>query len=89
MSKRLLEEMRDVLRRRHYSIHTERAYCEWIVRYVSYQRMRSRDELLLDPESKVSGYLTYLAVKCDVAGSTQNQSLNTLVFLYKQVLSFP
>lgn len=34
MSKRLLDEMRDVLRRRHYSIHTERTYCDWVIRYV-------------------------------------------------------
>ena len=89
MSNRLLDDVRDVLRRRHYSIHTERTYCEWVVRYVSYFRMRSRDELFLDPERRISDYLTYLAVKCDVAGSTQNQALNALVFLYKQVLSYP
>ena len=69
MSKRLLDEMLDVLRRRHYSIHTERTYCDWVVKYVSYFRMQSRDDLG-DAERKISEYLTYLAVKCDVAANT-------------------
>ena len=45
MSTRLLDEMRDLMRRRHYSIHTERAYRDWVKRYVRFHDMQSRDDL--------------------------------------------
>ena len=45
MSTRLLDEMRNLMRRRHYSIHTERAYRDWVKRYVRFHNMQSRDDL--------------------------------------------
>jgi integron integrase len=84
---RLLEEVRDVLRRRHYSIHTERSYLDWIRRYVSFHNMKSRADMA-DAESKINAFLTHLARDLNVAASTQNQALNALVFLYKQVLDY-
>jgi hypothetical protein len=43
---RLLDQVRQVLRLQHYSIHTERSYVDWIVRYVRFHSMRSREDLL-------------------------------------------
>ena len=52
MAGRLLEEMHAVMRRRHYSIHTERSYSDWVKRYVSYHKMRSRDVLRRRKENR-------------------------------------
>lgn len=85
---RLMDQVRSVMRLHHYSIHTERSYCGWIVRYVAFHRMQSRDDLV-GGEAKIEAFLTHLAGKLDVAPSTQDQALNALVFLYKAVLKQP
>ena len=82
MSTRLLDEMRSLMRRRHYSIHTERAYRDWIKRYVRFHDMQSRDDLR-PGEEKIEAFLTHLARDRQVAASTQNQAMNALVFLCK------
>lgn len=88
MSRKILDDMRDVMRRRHYSIRTERSYCEWVKRFVLHFNMKSRDDLS-EGEKKIETYLTFLARDRNVAPSTQNQALNALVFLYKHVLKQP
>ena len=87
-NKHLLEEVRDYMRLKHYSIHTERTYCDWIKRFVRFHQMSSRDDLK-NGEQKIEAFLTHLAVKENVAPSTQNQAMNALVFLYKRVLKTP
>jgi len=87
-SRKLLEETRKIMRLRHYSIHTERAYCDWIKRYVRYHGMTGRGDLK-NGEAKIEAFLTHLAMDADVAPSTQNQAMNALVFLYKHVLKYP
>ncbi len=87
-SKNLLDQVRDVMRVKHYSIHTERTYCDWIKRFVQYHKMTSRKDLS-NGEEKIEKFLTYLAVEAHVAPSTQNQAMNALVFLYKKVLKTP
>jgi len=87
--KKLLTEMRDLMRRLHYSIHTERAYCDWVARFVRFHPIDSREALFVDGKQKVEPFLTYLAVQENVAASTQNQAFNSLIFLYKQVLQQP
>ena len=86
--KRLLDQVREIMRLHHYSIHTERTYTDWIKRYVQYHRMNSREDLQ-DGERKIEQFLTHLAVECHVAPSTQNQAMNALVFFYKKVLKTP
>jgi integron integrase len=86
---RLLDEVRSVMRRLHYSIHTERSYCDWIARYVRFHRMQSREALLSAGAPEVEVFLTHLAEDGKVAASTQNQAMNALVFLYKRVLEHP
>ena len=76
------------MRLHHYSIHTERAYCDWIKRFVRFHDMTRREDLQGD-ETKIEAFLTHLALDLDVAPSTQNQAMNALVFLYKKVLKQP
>src|SRR5919108_3169838 len=83
---KLLDEVHQVLRLHHYSIHTERSYLEWIVRYVRFHGMRSRADLF-PAEPRIEAFLTDLAVNGNVAAATQNQAMNALVFLYKRVLN--
>ena len=80
MATKLLDEMRDLMRRRHYSIHTERTYRDWVRRYVRFHNMRSRDDLR-HGEEKIEAFLTHLARDRQVAASTRNQAMNALVFL--------
>jgi len=82
---RLLDQVRNVMRLHHYSIHTERSYTDWIKRYIRFHHMRRREDLA-NGESKIETFLTDLADNGKVAPSTQNQAMNALVFLYRQVL---
>ena len=79
----LLDEVRDVIRKKHYSIRTEQAYVQWIKRYILFHKKRHPKYL---GEKDISRYLSYLASHEKVAASTQNQALNAIVFLYNHVL---
>jgi site-specific recombinase XerD len=68
------------------SIHTERSYGEWIVRFVRFHGMRSRADFF-PAEPKIESFLTDLAVQGNVAAATQNQAITALVFFYKRVLN--
>lgn len=85
----LLEDVRRIMRLKHYSLHTERTYCEWIKQFVKFHRLSERAALLEDAEAKIEAFLSYLATERQVASATQNQAMNALVFLYKQVLGVP
>src|SRR5258708_38615349 len=85
---KLLEQVREVMRLRHYSIRTEQWYCDWIRRYIKFHRMRSREELI-PGEGKIEMFLSDLAINGKVAASTQNQAFNALLFLYREVLHQP
>jgi integron integrase len=81
--KRLLDQMRDVMRVKHYSVRTEQTYCDWVERFIRFHGLRHPREL---GEPEVAEFLTHLARTAKVAASTQNQALSALLFLYKQVL---
>ena len=81
--KKLLECVRDVMRLKHYSLRTERTYCDWIKRFIRFHGMRHPAEMA---ELEVGEFLTDLARAGNVSASTQNQALSALLFLYKQVL---
>jgi integron integrase len=87
-SPKLLEQMRGVLRLHHYAIRTERAYCDWVRRYVKFHGMKSRADLA-GGKAKVEAFLTDLAVRGQVSASTQNQAFQALLFLYGRVLEQP
>lgn len=80
---KLLDQVRDVLRRRHYSIRTEQSYVDWIKRFILYHHKRHPNQMA---EEEVAQFLTHLARDRNVAASTQNQALSALLFLYKDVL---
>mgnify|MGYP005845575721 FL=1 len=81
---KLLDQMREALRSRHYSRRTEQTYCHWIKRYVHFHNVRHPAEM---GEPEINAFLTHLAVKEKVSASTQNQALSALLFLYRHVLS--
>lgn len=79
---KLLEGMRNEIRVRHFSLRTEEAYLGWIRRFFAFHRTHPRD---LEAEG-VNRFLTHLAVKENVAASTQRQALSAILFLYRNVL---
>lgn len=85
---KLMDQVREVLRVKHYAIRTERSYCDWIRRFVRFHGMKAREELFPGGR-KVEEFLSDLAVNGEVAASTQNQAFNALLFLYGQVLHQP
>jgi site-specific recombinase XerC len=80
---RLLDQVRDRVRVKHYSIRTEQAYVEWVRRFVVFSGLRHPREL---GREEVEAFLTHLAVAGRVSASTQNQAKSALLFLYKEVL---
>ncbi len=82
---RLLDQLRDRIRLKHYSIRTEEAYSEWVRRFVIFNGKRHPRDL---GAAEVEAFLTHLAVHGRVAASTQNQAKSALLFLYKEVLGF-
>ena len=80
---RLLEALRLAIRARHYSIRTEEAYTDWARRFILFHSLHPPDSLGV-PE--INAFLTYLAVDEQVSAATQNQALNAIVFLFREVL---
>ena len=80
---RLLEQVRDALRVRHYSRRTERTYLGWIRRYILFHGKRHPADMGAE---EVSRFLSALAVEGNVSASTQNQALAALLFLHSAVL---
>lgn len=80
---RLLDRLRDVIRRRHYSYRTEQAYVHWVKRFIYFSGRRHPAEL---GAAEVTAFLTHLARDRSVSSSTQNQALAALLFLYEGVL---
>src|ERR1044072_3664741 len=80
---RLLDQVREVIRVKHYSIRTEEAYGQWIKRFVFFHGKRHPREMGAE---QIEAFLTDLAVQRKVSASTQHQALHALVFLYKEVL---
>lgn len=83
---KLLDQVRNAIRVRHYSRSTEKSYTYWIRFFIRFHKMRHPHHM---GETEVGQFLTFLAVKRNVAASTQNQALNAVVFLYKHVLDRP
>jgi|LGVE01.1.fsa_nt_gb integrase len=80
---RLLDQVRNRIRLKHYSIRTEQSYIHWIKRFIFFHNKRHPKEM---GHIEVGEFLTHLAVQRKVSASTQNQALNAIVFLYHEVL---
>ena len=80
---KLLDQVRNAIRRKHFSIRTEQAYCDWIRRFIIFHQKRHPAEM---GEDEITDFLSHLARESRIAASTQNQALSALLFLYKEVL---
>ncbi len=80
---RLLDQVRERIRVKHYSLRTEDAYLHWIRRFIFFNGKRHPREM---GGSEVEAFLSHLATAGRVAPSTQNQALSALLFLYREVL---
>jgi len=81
--KKLLDQVSDALRTKHYSFRTEQTYIDWIKRYIIFHNKRHPNEM---GETEIRAFLAYLATERKVAVSTQNQALSAILFLYRVVL---
>ncbi len=80
---KLLDQVRDKLRVKHYSIRTEQTYSDWIKRYIYYHVKRHPKDM---GAREIEAFLTHLAVDGKVAASTQNLAKSSILFLYREVL---
>lgn len=81
--KKLLDQLREAIRAKHYSFRTEQTYLDWCKRYILHHNKRHPAEMGV-PE--IQAFITHLAVDRNVAASTQNQALSAILFLYRYVL---
>ena len=81
--RKLLEQVSDLLRVKHYSYRTEQTYIQWIRRYILFHNKTHPKDM---GSSEIEAFLTHLAVQEQVAASTQNQALSAILFLYREVL---
>jgi integron integrase len=81
---KLLDQLREAIRVRHYSYKTEQAYVQWVKRFILFHDTKQPSEM---GEKEISRYLSHLAVNCNVSAATQNQALCAIVFLYRNVLN--
>ena len=83
---KLLDQVRTVLRRQHYSSRTEETYTQWISRFIRFHKMRHPQEM---DTPEIEAFLNHLAVNERVSASTQNQAFSAILFLYKNILNKP
>ena len=86
MPPRLIPQLREAIRLRHYTIRTEQAYVGWVTRFIRFHGRQHPERL---GPSDVTRFLSSLAVESNLAASTQNQALNALAFFYSEVLKRP
>ena len=82
---KLLEQVREAIRTRHYSLRTEETYLSWVKRFILFHGKRHPRDM---GAQEVQQFLAYLAVEGHVAASTQSQALSAILFLYQQVLKY-
>ena len=75
--KKLLDQVRDKIRFKHYSLSTENTYISWIKQFILYHGKRHPIEM---SAAEVEAFLTHLAVVRHVSASTQNQAKSVLLF---------
>src|SRR5690606_11130823 len=80
---KLEERLKNEIRTRHLALRTEESYVRWYRQFVRFHGLRHPEEM---GEAEVGAFLTHLAVNKGLSASSQNQALNALVFLYRQVL---
>lgn len=82
-AKKLLDQVSDAIRIKHYSFRTEKTYVEWIKRFILFHNKRHPKEMGAD---EIQAFIAHLATERTVSASTQNQALSAVMFLYRHVL---
>lgn len=83
--KKLLDQLRDALRVKHYAYRTEESYVDWVKRFtLRVFHDKRHPETMGEPQ--IAAFLTHLAVQGRVAAPTQSQALSAILFLYREVL---
>ena len=82
-SVRLLDQLRERLRYRHYSLSTERSYAYWVRSYIRFHGLRHPREM---GGREVEAFLSHVANQRGASASTHKQALSALLFLYRHVL---
>ena len=80
---KLLDLVKDNLRVRHYSRKTEESYVSWIKRFIFFNSKKNPNEM---GKEEIQKFLNYLAVEKQVSSSTQNQALQAILYLYKNII---
>ena len=83
-SKKLLDQLSDQLRTKHYSLRTEHTYTAWVRRFILFH---NKKHPLSIGAPEINTFISHLALDEKVAASTQNQALSAIVFLYRHVLN--
>jgi len=81
---KLMEQVIQVLRYHHYSFRTEKAYCDWIVRFLKYFNFEIHPKDM--GKNEIERFLSHLAIDNNVSISTQNQATSAILFLFRDVL---
>jgi len=81
--KKLMDQVSDALRTKHYSYRTEQTYKDWIKRYILFHGKRHPKDM---GEAEIRAFIAHLAAERKVAVSTSNQALSAILFLYRTVL---
>ncbi len=81
--RKLLDQVRDKIRFKHYSIKTEQSYVSWIKRYIIFHQKQHPKDM---GKIEIEQFLTHLAVARKVSPTTQNQAFSALLFLYREIL---
>lgn len=81
---KILVQLRNKIRLCGYSIRTEKSYVDWNKRFILFHGKKHPKDM---GANEVEQFLTNLAVRCNVAASTQNQAKCAILFLYKEVLN--
>jgi len=84
--KKLLDQVREAIRIKHYSYRTEESYVYWIRRFILFHDKRHPRDM---GRVEIEAFLSHLAMQEQVAASTQNQAISALLFLYRYVLNQP
>ena len=82
-AKKLLEQVSDILRIKHYSRRTEQTYIEWIRRYILFHGKRHPKDMGVE---EIQAFISHLAAERALSASSQNQALSAVIFLYRHVL---
>lgn len=80
---KLLDQVRNVIRVKHFSLSTERAYVGWIRRFILFHHKKHPTDMA---EPEIRQFISHLAVNAKVSASTQTVALSALLFLYREVL---